>query len=69
MIADDETRGAPRRRGRATFRERDVKAAIKAVRATGAEIAGVEIAADGRIRVIVGREDAAAETNPWDAEA
>ena len=58
-----------RRRGPATFRERDVKSAIRAVRATGEEIAGVEIEANGKIRVIVGRETIATETkNPWDAE-
>lgn len=53
-----------------TFRERDVKAAIRAVRAAGEEIAGVEIAKDGRIRVIVIRERMilAEAKNPWDDE-
>lgn len=51
------------------FRERDVKAAIRAVRATGEQVAVVEIATDGMIRVIVAREGIAAETtNPWDEE-
>lgn len=52
-----------------TFRERDVKAAIRAVRATGERIACVEISKDGRIRVIVFRDGMLAEAkNPWDAE-
>ena len=52
-----------------TFRERDVKAAVRAVRAAGEEIAAVEIARDGRIRVIVSREAIATEAgNPWDKE-
>lgn len=52
-----------------TFRERDVKAAIRAVRAAGETVAGVEIAKDGRIRIIVLREGMPAETkNPWDDE-
>lgn len=56
-------------RGPARFRERDVKAAVRAVRAAGEEVAGVEIGVDGKIRVIVGREARAAETkNPWDDE-
>lgn len=56
-------------RGPSTFRQRDVTAAIKAVRAAGEEVAGVEIATDGRIRVIVGREAIAAEAkNPWDED-
>ena len=60
-----------RRRGPATFRQRDVKAAIRAVRAAGEDVAGVEIDGDGRIRVIVGTTAmpaAAAEANPWDDE-
>ncbi len=56
-------------RGRATFRERDVKAALRAARAAGESIAGFEISPDGKIRVIVGQEGIAAEkANPWDAE-
>ena len=57
-------------RGSCTFRERDVKAAIKAVRAAGEPIAAVEIAPDGKIRVIVLREGIVAEAgHPWDKEA
>lgn len=52
-----------------TFRERDVKAAVRAVRAAGEEVAAVEIAKDGKIRIIVSREGIAAEAgNPWDNE-
>lgn len=52
-----------------TFRERDVKAAIRAVRKTGETVAAVEIVKDGTIRVIVRREGMVAEAgNPWDAE-
>lgn len=52
-----------------TFRERDVKAAVRAVRAAGEEVAAVEIAKDGRIRIIVSREGITAEAgNPWDNE-
>jgi len=56
-------------RGKATFRERDVKAALRAARAAGADVAAFEITPDGRIRVIVGQEGIAAEKkNPWDDE-
>jgi hypothetical protein len=56
-------------RGPARFRERDVKAAVRAVRAAGEEVAGVEIGVDGKIKVIVGREPIAAPArNPWDDE-
>lgn len=41
-------------RGPSTFRRRDLKAAVEAVRATGEPIAGVEIAPDGTIRVLTG---------------
>lgn len=60
--------GERRSRGPATFRERDVKAAIRAVEATGKPVAGVEIAPDGRIRVIVGTAAAGETVNPWDDE-
>lgn len=58
----------PRRRGPATFRERDVKAAIRAVKAAGEDVVGVEIDADGKIRVIVGREPIGLARNPWDED-
>lgn len=41
-------------RGACTFKERDVKAAVKAAQAAGLPIAGVEITKDGTIRVIAG---------------
>jgi hypothetical protein len=54
-----------------TFRETDVKRAVKAVRAAGVEIARVEIGRDGRIIVVPGKpretEDANGERNEWDA--
>ena len=56
-------------RGPATFRQRDVKAALRAARAAGENVVGFEIRPDGRIRVIVGQEGIAAEKkNPWDDE-
>lgn len=56
-------------RGPARFRERDVKAAIRAARAAGEDVAAVEIDTNGKIRVIVGREAIAVEAkNPWDED-
>lgn len=56
-----------------TFRETDVKRAVKAVRAAGVEIARVEIEKDGRIIVVPGKptesQDANAERNEWDDAA
>ncbi len=54
-----------------TFRETDVKRAVKAVRAAGVEIARVEIQKDGRIIVVSGKpketiQDANGERNEWD---
>jgi hypothetical protein len=40
--------------GRRTFRERDVRAAIKAVTAAGKDIAALEIAEKGEIRIVIG---------------
>jgi hypothetical protein len=40
------------------FRQRDVSRAIRAVRAAGAEIARVEVAADGKISIVVGAAEA-----------
>lgn len=56
------------RRPPALFRERDVKAAIRAVRAAGEQVARVEIDAHGTIRVIVGPAAAAEARNPWDED-
>jgi hypothetical protein len=52
-----------------TFRQRDVSAAIKAVRAAGFEIARVEITTDGRIIVVTGKPENETEINPWDKAA
>jgi len=58
----------------ATFRERDVRAMIRATEAAGKEVVGVEVARDGLIRIIVASNSAlstaAAEgRNPWDEDA
>ncbi len=54
-------------RARCTFRQRDVKAAIKATVAAGMEVAAVEIGAQGQIRIVVGKPGAQGSTvNPWD---
>lgn len=68
-MADGGAPAPQRRRGPAAFRERDVKAAVRAVRASGEKVAGVEIAPDGKIRVIVGEPMKAGTRNPWDDEA
>lgn len=57
-----------RTRGPARFRERDVKAAVRAVQAAGSPVASVEIDVDGRIRVIVGAAASAEAHNPWDED-
>ena len=53
-----------------TFRERDLRAAIRAAEAVGKTVLAAEITRDGVIRVIVSRETMAAEgeRNPWDKE-
>ena len=55
-------------RGPQTFKKRDVKTAVEAVRESGVEVARVEIDKDGKITVIAGKPVAAIEgnTNPWD---
>jgi hypothetical protein len=55
-------------RGPSTFRQRDVKAAIKAVVDAGYEVARVEIGPDGKIIIVPTRAAAAGtvEKNPWD---
>jgi hypothetical protein len=55
--------------GPLTFRQRDIKAAIKAVEAAGHKVARIEIERDGRLVVVLVRpaEDAApAASNEWD---
>jgi type II secretory pathway component GspD/PulD (secretin) len=57
-------------RGPSTFRQRDVMAFVKAVRAAGVQVARVEVDADGKIVVVTGKpsdiEDVK-EINEWDA--
>jgi hypothetical protein len=53
------------------FKERDVTRATKAVRAAGLDIARVEIAKDGAIIVVPGKQEQVAgegseERNEWD---
>ena len=58
-----------RRRGPATFRQRDLATAIRAARAAGEQVFAAEVAKDGTIRIIVAAEAAAKpEANPWDDE-
>jgi hypothetical protein len=53
-----------------TFRETDVKRAVKAVRAAGVEIARVVFPKDGSFVVVPGKpvevQDASGERNEWD---
>jgi hypothetical protein len=42
-------------RGPATFRQRDLTAAVKAMRAAGCEVARVEIGKNGTIVVVTGK--------------
>lgn len=55
-------------RGPCTFREADVRRAVRAVEAAGKQVAVVEISAEGRIRIVVGRPDrqGLAAKNEWD---
>ena len=54
--------------GPCSFKKRDVKTAVKAVRESGVEIGRVEIDKDGKITIFAGKpvENGAAETNEWD---
>ena len=61
-------------RGECTFRQRDVEAALRAARAVGVEVARVEIDKNGKIVLITGKPNGAAEpetkqggANEWDA--
>lgn len=57
------------KRGRCTFREADVRRAVRAVEAAGKEVAAVEIGGDGKIRIVVGKpcEQGSHTVNEWDA--
>ena len=57
-------------RGPATFKQRDVRAAVRAVVAAGVEVARVEVDKEGKITVITGKPQAAENDkggpNEWD---
>jgi hypothetical protein len=50
----------------ARFRERDVRRAVRSVESAGKQVAAVEIAADGKIIVIVGTPGGESEQNELD---
>jgi ATP-dependent exoDNAse (exonuclease V) alpha subunit len=55
--------------GPCTFKKRDVKTALKAVRESGVEVSRVEIEKTGKIIIIAGRPaeaDSTAEPSEWD---
>lgn len=56
------------KRGPCTFREADVRRAVRAVEAAGKEVAAVEIGGDGKIRIVVGKPSPpqSAGGNEWD---
>jgi hypothetical protein len=58
-------------RGRCTFRQRDVTAAIKAAKAAGEEVVRVEVGRDGNIIIVTSKSEARLGlvrdyTNDWD---
>jgi nitrate reductase NapAB chaperone NapD len=53
-------------RGNCTFRQRDVLAAVKAVRQAGCDVARVEVDKDGKIVVITNGKAQEQECNEWD---
>jgi hypothetical protein len=52
-------------RGPSTFKERDVRAAVRAVKAAGIEVARVEVDTDGKIVIVSGTPETAPR-NEWD---
>jgi hypothetical protein len=57
-------------RGPCTFRESDLRRAVRAVEAAGKEVAAIEIGGDGKIRIVVckpGEQELAAR-NEWDED-
>jgi hypothetical protein len=54
-------------RGPCTFRQRDVTAAIRAALDAGVQVARVEVNADGKIVMIIGKIAETAK-NEWDEE-
>jgi len=63
----DGSTSPQRRRGPATFRQRDVRAAIRAVEAAGKEVGAVEVDPTGTVRIILKR-DAPAPPEQWELE-
>lgn len=63
------TLGERQQRGPAHFRQRDLAAALKALKAAGTPVERIEIGADG-ITIIPSQGDAAqpAQRNPWDED-
>lgn len=55
-------------RGTCTFKQRDVQAAVKAVRAAGCEVDRVEIGKDGKITVITNGKAHEPARNEWDKD-
>ena len=54
-------------RGRLTFRQRDVAAAIRAVKQGGLKVCRVKISPQGEIEIItVDDPDSKSKPNPWD---
>ena len=55
-------------RGRCSFRESDVRRAVRAIEATGKEVCAVEISAEGKIRIVVGKPNPQQSVggNEWD---
>jgi hypothetical protein len=56
-------------KGMLTFKETDLRRAIRASQKAGLSIARVEIDRDGKIVVVTGKsvnEDTMSNTNPWD---
>jgi hypothetical protein len=59
-------------RGRCSFRESDVRRAVRAIEATGKEVAVVEISVEGKIRVVISKPDdqesvGSRQPNEWDS--
>lgn len=57
-----------RQRGPATFRQRDVVAAVKATERAGKTVREIRIDRNGSIRIIIGeaKVDQPVGANPWD---
>lgn len=53
-------------RGPCTFRESDVRRAVRAVEAAGKEVAAVEIGGGGKIQIVIDKLGAQELINPWD---